>query len=103
MKGNAGECQVNVQEWRQSARGMQGNAAEYRGLQGNARGTYGSGCKVPEECWGMQWKARVMHGSGCKLPGECRECRGMPGIRMGVGVECQRNEGDYQGNAREWV
>ena len=51
----------------------------------------------------MQWKARGTHGSGCKLPGECRECREMPGIRMGVGVECQRNEGDYQGNAREWV
>ena len=80
MKGNAGECQGNVQEWRQSARGTQGNAGEYSGIQGNASGTYGSWCKVPGECWG---------------------CRGMPGIHMGVGVECQRNAGDYQGNARE--
>ena len=53
MKGNAGECQGHVQEWRQSARGTQGDAGEYRGIQGNARGTYVSGCKVPGECWGM--------------------------------------------------
>ena len=37
---NAGECQGNVWEWVQSARGM----------QGNARGTYRSGCKIPGEC-----------------------------------------------------
>ena len=69
--------QLNVKEWVQSAWEMQGNAGE---------------------CQGNVWE--------CKLPGECRECwgcRGMPGIRMGVGVECQRNAGDYQGNAREWV
>ena len=82
MKGNAGECEGNIREWRQSARGTHGKAGEYRGIQVNARGTYGSGCKVPGECWGMQWKARGMHGSGCKLPGECMECRGMPGERM---------------------
>ena len=34
------------------------------------------------------------------MPGEYSE---MPGERMGVGVQCQRNAGDYQGNAREWV
>ena len=71
-----------------------------RGMQGNARGMYGSGCKVtgeckgnvceskvPEECRGMtgiyasgckvlgeyrgmQWNARETYGSGCKVPGE---------------------------------
>ena len=60
----------------------QGNAGEFRGIQGNARVTYGSGCKVPGECWGMQVNARGTYGSGCKLPGESRECRGMPGERM---------------------
>ena len=99
MQGNAREMYKNGGKVPGERRGMQGK----RGLQGNARGTYGSGCKVPEECWGMQWKSRGTHGSGCKLPGKCRKCRGMPGIRMGVGVECQRNAGDYQGNARGWV
>ena len=63
----------------------QGNARECRGIQGNARGTYGSGCKVPGECW---------------------ECRGMPRERMGVGVNCQGNAGnagECQGNVWEWV
>ena len=81
MKGNAGECQGNVQEWRQSARGTQRNAGECRGIQGNARGTYESGCKVPGECWGM------------------------PQQRMGV-VQCQGNAGnagECQGNIWEWV
>ena len=58
MQGNTGKCQGNVWEWVQSARGM-------LGMQGDAKETYGS---------------------GCKLPGECRECRGMLGKRMGVGV-----------------
>ena len=48
---NTGKYQGNVWEWVQSA----------RGLLGNARG---------------------MYGSGCKLPGECRECKGMPGEHM---------------------
>ena len=64
---------------------FQRNAGEFRGIQGNARGTYGS---------------------GCKLPGECGECRGMPGGRMGVGVNCQGragNAGECQGNVCEWV
>ena len=66
MHGNAGECQANVWECKVpgECRGMtgkyesggcarvtQGNAGEYRRIQGNARGTYGSGCKVPGECW----------------------------------------------------
>ena len=57
-QGNIAESQGNLCEWVQSARGMQG-------MQGDARRTYGS---------------------GFKLPGECRECREMPGVRMGVGV-----------------
>ena len=69
IAGNAGECQGNVLEWRQSARGMHGNAVESKGIPGNARETYGSGCKVPGDCWGMQGNARGMYGSGCKLPG----------------------------------
>ena len=48
-----------------SASGTHGNAGESKGIPGNARGTYVSGCKVP---------------------GECKECRGMPGEHMGVGV-----------------
>ena len=71
MLGNAGICQGNVQEWVQSA----------RGIQGNARGTYWS--------------------SGYKGPGNAGECRGMPGERMGVGVNCQGNTGNA-GNVGEW-
>ena len=69
IAGNAGECQGNVWEWRQSPKGMQENVGESRGIQGNTRGMYGSGCKVPGDCWGMQGNARGMYGSGCKLPG----------------------------------
>ena len=81
IQGNTGKCQGNVWEWVQSARGM-------LGMQGDAKGTYGS---------------------GCKLPGECSECRGMPRERMGVGVNCQGIAGNavecrgmqgMQGNAR---
>ena len=85
MKGNAGECQGNVQEWRQSAGGTQGNAGEYSGIQGNASGTYGV---------------------GAKYQGNAGECRGMPGERMVVGLNCQgnaRNAGEYQGYVWEWV
>ena len=96
----------------------QENAGESRGLQGNARGTYGSGCKVPGECWGMQGNAgnaKGKYGSGCKVPGEYRgtpvelmgvgaksqgnagECRGMPGERMGVGAKSQGDAGNARG------
>ena len=34
-----------------------------RGMQGNARGTYDSGCYVPGECRGMQGGSREMYGS----------------------------------------
>ena len=84
MQGNA----KLTWEWVQCARGMQGNDGKY---QGNAKGTYGSGCKVPGEWKGiplecmvvvksareMQVNVREMYGSGCKLPGEC----------MGVGAK----------------
>ena len=83
--------------------GMQGNAGEYRGIQGNDRGTYGSGCKVPGECWGIQGNARGKYGSGCKLPGECRECRRMQGNVWEWVYSARGMQGDYQGNAREWV
>ena len=48
------------------------------------------------ECREIQGNAKGMYGSGCKLPGECR---GMPGERMGVGAKCQGN----QVNVKEWV
>ena len=51
-----------------------------RGMQGNAGGTYGSGCIAP---------------------GECRE---LPGESKGAGVKCQGDEGiakKCQGNVRE--
>ena len=51
-------------------------------MQGNARGTYGCGCKVPGE------RRRMQGNSG--------EYKGMPGERMEVGAKCQ-------GNAWEWV
>ena len=73
--------------------GTQGNAGECRGIHGNSRGTYGSGCKVPGECWGMQGEARGKYGSGCKLTGECRgmqeNARGTDGS-----VKCQVNAGE---------
>ena len=50
------------------ARVTQGYGGEYRRIQGNARGTYGSECKVTGECWVMQGSARGTIGSGCKLP-----------------------------------
>ena len=53
MKGNAGECQGNIRVWMQSSRGTQEIAGEFRGIQGNARVTYGSGCKVPGERMGV--------------------------------------------------
>ena len=86
IAGNAGECQGNALEWKQSASGTHGNAGENKGIPGNARGTYGSGCKVPGECnagecqgniweWvysatGKQGTTRVMQGSGCKVLAE---------------------------------
>ena len=42
-------------------------------MQGNARGTYGSGCKV------------------------LGDYKGMPGELMGVAAKCQWNAGEYKG------
>ena len=90
---NAGECQRNEWERVYSAK-VQG---EYRGMQGKARGTHGSGCKVPGECRGMP-RERM---------GDCAKCqgnvRGMLGELMGVGAKCQRNAKKGQGNVRELV
>ena len=79
----AGERQGNVWEWVQSARGMQGNAT----------GMYGSGCKVPEECRRMQGNAgecQGVYGSGCKVPGECRAIQGNARELMGVGATAHK-------------
>ena len=43
---------------------------------------------------GMQGNARETYVSGCKAPGECRECRGMPGEHMGVDTKCQGKVGE---------
>ena len=75
-------------------------------MQGNARGTYECGCKVPGERRGMQGDSgeyRGMPGErlevGEKCQGKAGECRGTPGERMGVGVNCQGKAG-MQGNIR---
>ena len=54
--------------------------------QGNIGESQGKLCEWVQSARGMQGNARGTYGSGFKLPGECRECRGMPGVRMGVGV-----------------
>ena len=46
----------------------------------------------------MQGNARGTYGSGCKMPGEYR---GIPGELMGVGAKCQGMlgyTGEFQGN-----
>ena len=129
MQGNAKKCEGDVWTCVESARKMQENArvkregvnarecrgmrwsqcevqGEYRVLQGNARRTHGSGCKVQGnagECKGMQGEhmqvfkvpgeyremqgnARGMHGSGCKVPGECGRTHGS-GLK--VAGECR--------------
>ena len=58
MKGDAKECQGNVQE----DANCQGNAGEYR--------------EMHVECMGV----------GSKCQGNAGECRGMPGEHVGVGV-----------------
>ena len=72
-------------------------------MQGNARGTYGSGCKVPGEYRAMPVE---LMGVGAKCQGNAGEYRGMPGKHMGVGVNCQvnaENAGECQGYVWEWV
>ena len=59
MKGNAGEYQGNVREWRQSARGTQGYVAEYREMPGERMGV-GAKCQgnagESGECQGNVWE-----------------------------------------------
>ena len=89
-----------------NARGMQVNTGEYREMSG----TYGSGYKVPAECWGMLGNASICQGNVQEWVQSARgiqvnagECRGMPGERMVVGAKSQGNTGEYQGNLWEWV
>ena len=99
------ECRVmqgNVWKWVQSVRGMPGNA-------GNARGMYGSGCKVAGKCRAIQGNARKLIGLGVKCKGDAgdvwewvqnaRRCRGMQGNARGM----QGNAREYQCNVWEWV
>ena len=79
-QGNAGEHQANMWELVESAREIQGNAGERQGnvwewvqsarRQVNARGMYGSGCKVPGECKGT---LRECMGMGAKYHGNAGE------------------------------
>ena len=73
------------------------------GMQGNARGTYGSGCKVLGKYRGIPGERT---GVVAKCQGNAVESRGMSGECMGVGVNCQGNAGnagEYQWNVWEWV
>ena len=87
-------------------------------MQENARGMYGSGCKVPGkyrgmpgelmrvgavsgECWGIQGNAKGTYGSGCKLPKDCWDCRGLPGVYWSGGKVLGEGMG-MQGNPREY-
>ena len=81
---NAGECQVKVRGWRQSARGTQGNVEEYRGMPGErmgvgakCQGNAGNAGECQGNVWewvystrGMQGTTREMEGSGCKVLAE---------------------------------
>ena len=72
-------------------------------MQGNARGMYGSGCKVPGEYRGIPGE---LMGVGAKCQGNAGVYTGIPGERMGVDVNCQGNPGnaeECQGNVWEWV
>ena len=74
----------------------EGNSGECRGMQGNARGTYGSWCKEPGEYRGMP---EELMGVDAKCHGNAGEYRGMSGERMSV--NCQGNAGNAgqcQGN-----
>ena len=69
---------------KRNARGTYERMQIARGMQGNARGSYGSGYKVPGEWRGMQGNARETYGSV--------NCQGNAG-----------NAGKCQGNIWEWV
>ena len=96
-QGNAGECQGDAGEfqgnvWKlvQSPRGMHendGNVTEWvqcaSAMQGNTRGMYGSGCKVPGagESQGnvLEWVQSAM-----RMHGNAGECRGMQEFARGT-------------------
>ena len=107
--GNAGDYQCNVLEGVQSAWGMPRECMgvgtkcrECRGMQGDARGTYG-----PGKCMGWVQSAREMEGknavscrgmprnilkwvqSASGMQGNARECKEMQGECIGVGAKCQ--------------
>ena len=97
MQGNTEEYREMPEERMGVGAKCQQNAGECWVMQAYAKRMYRSGCKAREEYRGMPGEpigvgtkgrgmlgnARRTYGSGCKLPGECRECRGMPGERMG--------------------
>ena len=60
-------------------------------MQGNARETYGSGCKVPGDYRGMPGE---LMGVGAKCQWNAGEYKVMPGERMEVGVNCLGNGGN---------
>ena len=62
-------------------------------MQGNARGMYKSGGKVPGERRGIEGNNRGTYGSGCKVPGECTEMQGNARETYGI-VKCQGNAGE---------
>ena len=76
---------------------------ESRRKNGNTRGMFGSGCKVPENAG--EWQGNVcvlsvrgMHGNSSdwvlnprRMQGESRL---IPGERMGLGTKCQKNAGE---------
>ena len=60
-------------------------------MHGKARGTYGSGCKVPGDYRGMP---EELMGVGAKCQGNAGEYKGIPGERMGMGANCQGKAGE---------
>ena len=67
-------------------------------MQGNDRGIYSSGCKVPGEYKGMQGNARGTYGSGCKVPGECKGMCWVQSVQV-----MQENAEECQVNVNWWV
>ena len=69
-------------------------------MQGNTKGTFCSGCKVPCECRGMPGECKEV-GVMCQgNAGECRECRDNAGESQGIVMEWVQSARGMQGNAR---
>ena len=67
MKGNAKECKGNYEDVN-----CQGNARECRGMPWECT-VVGAKCqRNTGECTGMQGNARETYGSECKVPGKYR-------------------------------